>query len=240
MAKKVIADKRNENKICKNEADHGARVGACGERKPKVKWKGGALLAPVPPTLISCGSLEKPNVLTVAWTGILNTQPPKTYVSIRPSRYSYELIKESGEFVINLTSKELVRTADFCGVRSGRDVDKFEQCGITAAPSSDVEAPSVAEAPVSLECKVTDSVLLGAHEMFIADIVAVTVAPELVDKDGRLCLENAGLVAYAHGEYFELGKRLGSFGYSVRKKKSSSRSRSGADGNAKKKITKKA
>lgn len=191
----------------------------------KIKWKGGALLAPVPPALVSCGSLEMPNVLTVAWTGIINTLPPKTYVSIRPSRYSYELIKQSGEFVINLTTKELVRAADLCGVRSGRDIDKFAHCSITAARSFEVGAPSVAESPVSLECRVTDSVPMGTHEMFIADIVAVSVSSELLSADGKLHLERCGLVAYAHGDYFELGRRLGSFGYSVRKKNTAKRSK---------------
>lgn len=188
---------------------------------PKIKWKGGALLAPVPPVLVSCGTLEKPNVLTVAWTGILNTHPPKTYVSVRPSRYSYPLIKESGEFVINLTTAELCRATDLCGVRSGRDIDKFATCGLTAEPSCEVGTPSIAECPVSLECKVSDIVPLGTHDMFIADIVAVTVKEELLSADGRLQLEKCGLLAYAHGDYFELGKKIGSFGFSVRKKKGS-------------------
>lgn len=187
----------------------------------KIKWKGGALLAPVPPVLVSCGTLEKPNVLTVAWTGILNTHPPKTYVSVRPSRYSYPLIKESGEFVINLTTAELCRATDLCGVRSGRDIDKFATCGLTAEPSCEVGTPSIAECPVSLECKVSDIVPLGTHDMFIADIVAVTVKEELLSADGRLQLEKCGLLAYAHGDYFELGKKIGSFGFSVRKKKGS-------------------
>ena len=186
---------------------------------PKVKWKGGALLAPVPPTIVTCGTVEKPNALTVAWTGILNTHPPKTYVSIRPGRYSYNLIKESGDFVINLTSKELVRAADFCGVRSGRDMDKLAACGITAEESTEVTAPSLAESPLSLECRVTDVIPLGTHDMFMADVVAVTVKEELLTQDGKLRLDKGGLVAYSHGEYFELGKKLGFFGFSVQKKK---------------------
>jgi len=185
----------------------------------KTKWKGGALLAPVPPALITCGTVEPPNVMTAAWTGILNTHPPKTYVSIRPSRHSYGLIKESGEFVINLTTKELVRAADFCGVRSGKDTDKFAACSITAEPSSEINAPSLAESPLSLECRVTDIIPLGTHDMFMADIVAVTVREELISADGKLHLDKCGLVAYAHGEYYELGKKLGFFGFSVQKKK---------------------
>jgi len=185
----------------------------------KTKWKGGALLAPVPPALITCGTVDTPNVMTAAWTGILNTHPPKTYVSIRPSRHSYGLIKESGEFVINLTTKELVRAADFCGVRSGKDTDKFAACSITAEPSSEINAPSLAESPLSLECRVTDIIPLGTHDMFMADIVAVTVREELISADGKLHLDKCGLVAYAHGEYYELGKKLGFFGFSVQKKK---------------------
>ena len=185
----------------------------------KIKWKGGALLAPLPPAIVTCGTVEKPNALTVGWTGILNTHPPKTYVSIRPSRYSYGMIKESGEFVINLPTKELVKTADFCGVRSGKDTDKFAVCGITAEASTEVNAPSLAESPLSLECKVTDVIPLGTHDMFMADIVAVTVKEELISADGKLCLDKSGLIAYAHGEYYELGKKLGFFGFSVQKKK---------------------
>ena len=185
----------------------------------KTKWKGGALLAPLPPAIVTCGTVEKPNALTVGWTGILNTHPPKTYVSIRPSRHSYGLIKEAGEFVINLTTKDLVRAADFCGVRSGKDTDKFAVCGITAEESTEVSAPSLAESPLSLECKVTDIIPLGTHDMFMADIVAVTVKDELISQDGKLHLDKCGLVAYAHGEYYELGKKLGFFGFSVQKKK---------------------
>ena len=185
----------------------------------KIEWKGGALLAPVPPTLISCGTLDKPNVMTVAWTGILNTKPPKTYISVRPERFSHPLITQSGEFVINLTTEKLVKAADFCGVRSGRDHDKFALCNLHAEQSCKVSAPSIAESPLSLECRVTDRVSLGSHDMFIADILCVTVDESLITPEGKLCLDKCGLAAYAHGEYFALGKKLGSFGYSVRKKK---------------------
>ncbi len=176
-------------------------------------------MAPLPPALITCGTMEKPNVMTAAWTGIINTRPPKTYVSIRPERYSYGLIKETGEVVINLTTEGLVRTADFCGVRSGRDLNKFEQCGITPIPSTAVSAPTLAESPLSIECKVFQVMELGSHHMFLLDVVAVTADERLMDKNGRLCLEKSGLAAYAHGEYFALGKKLGDFGFSVRKKK---------------------
>ena len=175
-------------------------------------------MAPVPPTLISCGSMEKPNVMTVAWTGILNTKPPKTYISVRPERYSHPLITESGEFVINLTTEKLVKAADFCGVRSGRNYDKFALCDLHPQASSRVSAPSIEESPLSLECKVTDRISLGSHDMFLADIVAVDVDPKYVDEKGALHMEKAGLLAYAHGAYFGLGKQLGTFGFSVRKK----------------------
>lgn len=176
-------------------------------------------MAPLPPALITCGTMEKPNVMTAAWTGIINTRPPKTYVSIRPERYSYGLIKETGEVVINLTTEGLVRAADFCGVRSGKDMNKFEKCGITPIPSTAVSAPTLAESPLSIECKVFQVMELGSHHMFLLDVVAVTADEKLMDKNGRLCLEKSGLAAYAHGEYFALGKKLGDFGFSVRKKK---------------------
>ncbi len=179
----------------------------------------GALMAPVPPALITCGSMETPNIMTAAWTGIINTRPPKTYVSIRPERFSYGLVKTSGELVINLTTEDLVRAADFCGVRSGRNLDKFEKCGITPIPSVKVGAPTLLESPLSLECKVFDVLPLGSHHMFLLDVVAVTVKEELLDSSGKLRLEKCGLAAYAHGDYFSLGKKLGSFGFSVRKKK---------------------
>ena len=173
----------------------------------------------MPVVLVSCGSIEQPNVLTVAWTGILSSEPPKTYVSVRPSRHSHALIKETGEFVINLPSSYLIRIVDFCGVKSGRDMQKFDVCTLTAAPSVKVGAPSVAECPVSLECRVSDVLPLGSHDMFIADIVGVTVDEKYIDENGKLHLEQASLAAYAHGEYFALGEALGHFGWSVRKKK---------------------
>lgn len=184
----------------------------------KVKWKGGTLLAPVPPVMVSCGDMESSNIITVAWTGIINSEPPKTYISVRPSRHSYNIIKERGEFVINLTPSRLVRSADWCGVYSGKNVDKFAKCKLTKETANEVAAPVIAECPVALECKVTDIVPLGTHDMFVADIVAVDVAEELIDEKGKLHLEKAGLTAYAHGDYFALGKKIGSFGFSVKKK----------------------
>lgn len=184
----------------------------------KIAWKGGALIAPLPPVLVTCGTMEKPNVLTVAWTGIINTIPPKTYISVRPSRFSYNLIKDSGEFVINLTTASMIKAADFCGVRSGRDIDKFTATGLTAEPATKVSCPLIVQSPVSLECKVTDIKNLGTHEMFLADIIATNVDENYIDNNGKLHLDRCGLAAFAHGEYFELGKKIGTFGFSVKKK----------------------
>lgn len=184
----------------------------------KLQWKPGTLLAPAPPALVSCGTMEEHNVLTAAWTGIVNSEPPMTYVSIRPQRHSHGIIKEKGEFVINLPTEAIVKATDLCGVKSGRDVDKFQLAGLTAEPSNLVAAPSIAECPISLECKVREVYSLGSHDMFLADIVAVDVDPKYVDEKGALHMEKAGLLAYAHGAYFGLGKQLGTFGFSVRKK----------------------
>lgn len=189
----------------------------------KQVWKGSVLTSPVPPTLVTCEHNGIRNVFTVAWTGILCTQPPVTYISVRPERYSYELISESGEFVINLATEELTKAVDICGVKSGRKLDKFAHLGLTCEKASKVGAPILAQSPVNIECKVREVVKLGTHDMFIADIVALDVANELIDEKGRLALEKAGLLAYSHGEYYGLGKKLGSFGYSVRKKKKKSK-----------------
>lgn len=185
----------------------------------KVTWKPGTLLNPVPPALISCSHEGKDNLITVAWTGILNSEPPKTYISVRPSRHSHRMIKESREFVINLPSAHIVRSIDFCGVRSGKTVDKFSACRLTRERASVVSCPMVAESPVSIECKVTDVISLGSHDMFMADIVAVNIDERYIDEKGKFHIEKCALAAYAHGQYFALGKKIGSFGYSVKKKK---------------------
>ena len=185
----------------------------------KLKWRGGTLLSPVPPAMVTCSDGEHDNVLTIAWTGIVNSDPPKTYISVRPSRYSYEIIKKSGVFAINLTTKELTRAADWCGVYTGAKVDKFERCKLERELANEIDCPILAARPLVLECRVTDVIPLGSHDMFLADIVAVDVDEALVDEDGKLHLDRAGLVAYSHGEYFELGKKIGKFGYSVAKKK---------------------
>jgi flavin reductase (DIM6/NTAB) family NADH-FMN oxidoreductase RutF len=185
----------------------------------KIMWKGSTLLAPVPPALVSCGTMDAPNALTIAWTGIVNSQPPKTYISVRPERYSYDIIRDSGEFVINLPTAAMVHAIDYCGVKSGRNENKFETAHLTAQPVDGFACPMVAESPLSLACRVTDVIHLGSHDMFLADIVAVHAATDLIDSEGKLHLAKAGLCAYAHGDYFALGKKIGDFGFSVRKKK---------------------
>ena len=190
----------------------------------KKTLRGGALICPLPPTMVSCGDMENSNIITIGWTGILNTIPPKTYISVRPSRHSYEMIKENGEFVINLTPSNLVKEADYCGIYTGKKVNKFEKCKLTKEQATQVSCPMIAECPVSIECKVTDIIPLGSHDMFMADLVAVNVHEELFDKDDKMRLDKANLVAYAHGEYYELGKKIGKFGFSTNKKKKKKRS----------------
>ena len=185
----------------------------------RIQWKGGALLAPAPAALVTCRSGGIDNVLTVAWTGILSTQPPTTYVSVRPQRHSYNIIKESGVFAINITTRELLRAADFCGVKSGRDMDKFEKAGLIKQEAFEIDCPVIAQSPITLECRVNEIKQLGSHDMFIAQIISVGVDPKLVDESGRLMLEKADLIAFAHGAYFGLSKSLGGFGFSVMKKK---------------------
>jgi flavin reductase (DIM6/NTAB) family NADH-FMN oxidoreductase RutF len=185
----------------------------------KTAWRGGALVAPLPPVLVTCADKDKINVLTVAWTGIVNTIPPKTYISLRPSRFSYEIIKKSREFVINLTTADMIKAVDFCGVRSGKNINKFEATGLTAEKTTKLSCPMIEQSPLCLECKVCDIIPLGSHDMFIADIVAINVDERLIDSNGKLHLDKSGLAAFAHGEYFELGKKIGTFGFSVRKKK---------------------
>ena len=189
----------------------------------KEVWRGGNMLNPLPAVLVTCGTFEKPEdaarsgVLTVAWTGTACSDPPMTCVSVRPERYSHALIRDTGEFVINLVNRKLLRACDLCGVLSGRDGNKFEKAGITPVRASKVSAPLLDESPVSLECKVTQVLSLGTHDMFLGEIVAVDVAKELLDEKGRFRLEAADLITYLHGQYFSLGEELGRFGFSVKK-----------------------
>lgn len=186
----------------------------------KQFWKPGNMLYPVPAVMVSCGrDAETPNIITVAWTGTICSSPAMAFISVRPERYSYRILKETKEFVINLVTRELVYAADFCGVRSGRDVNKFQEMKLTPLPSHEINAPGIAQSPVNIECRVTEIKPLGTHDMFLAEVVNVTVDDEYMDETGKFNLNQSNLVTYSHGEYFELGKKLGTFGYSVRKKK---------------------
>lgn len=204
----------------------------------KQIWKPGNMLYPLPVVMVSCKRRgEKPNIITIGWTATVNTSPPMTSISIRPSRYSYQMIKESGEFVINLTTKNLIYAADYCGVKSGRDVNKFDHLHLTPCESSLVEAPGILESPVNIECKVKEIKNLGSHDMFLAEVLAVHVDEKYMDRKGEFLLNQTGLVTYSHGEYFELGKTLGKFGFSVEKKKKNHKDgvkRKGSQGNKKK------
>ncbi len=185
------------------------------------------MIYPLPAVLVSCGATpDEYNVLTVAWTGTVCSDPAMCYISVRPERHSYDIIKRNGEFVINLTTEELARATDWCGVRSGRDYDKFAEMGLTPVPATVVKAPIIAEAPVSIECRVRNIVPLGSHDMFVAEVVNVVVDERYINADtGKFEMERAGLIAYLHGEYFTLGKAIGHFGWSVRKKPKKSRGR---------------
>lgn len=182
-------------------------------------WKGSALLAPVPSVLVTSGTMEKANVLTVGWTGVVATHPPRVSVSIRPERHSYAMIRESGEFVINLVPASLCSVTDYVGTVTGRCVDKFAKTGLTLLPSKEVSAPSIAECPLSLECRVADILPEGSHDLFIADVVQVSVEESLLGADGKLRLDRVPLLVFSHGEYFSIGQKIGKIGFSVTKKR---------------------
>lgn len=185
----------------------------------KQYWKPGNMLYPVPVVMVSCARAgEKPNIITVAWAGTVSSDPARLSISVRPSRHSYDIMKETGEFVVNLVTAELARATDYCGVKSGREIDKFQETGLTPLPSKTVQAPGIAESPVNLECKVVEVIPSGSHDIFIADITSVTVDDAYMDENGKFHLEQADLVAYSHGQYYRLGEKLGKFGYSVQKK----------------------
>lgn len=191
----------------------------------KIDFKGSVILNPVPVVLItSKNKAGKTNVFTVGWTGTINTKPPMLYISIRPERLSYEYIKESMEFVVNLPSSDLVKKVDYCGVRSGKKNDKITEMGFTLKESHNVSVPYIDECPVNIECKVKDIIALGTHDMFIAEVVASHVNEDLLDEKGKIHFENANMMSYCHGEYFPLSKKpIGSFGFSVMKKKTKKR-----------------
>ena len=187
----------------------------------KQTWKPGNMIYPLPAVMVSVGTKEgNSNIITIGWTGTICTNPAMLYISVRPERYSYDMIKESGEFVVNLTTENLAWATDYCGVRSGRDVDKWKETGLTKGKASKLSnTPIIEECPVNIECKVTEVKELGSHHMFIAEVVAVQVNEEYMDETGKFCLNDTGLLAYSHGEYLGLGKSIGRFGYSVKKKK---------------------
>ena len=189
----------------------------------KVMWKPGTFLYPLPVVMVSCGTMEKSNIITVAWTGILNTNPATVYIAVRPSRYSYHLIKEEGEFVINLTNKNLVRATDWCGVKTGSQVDKFKEMKLTKEKANFVKCPMIKESPVSVECKVREIQEMGSHHIFIADVLAIDADRQYIDENGAFDISKCDLIAYANGHYYTLGKKLGKFGFSVQKKKKNRR-----------------
>ncbi len=207
----------------------------------KIEFPPGTMLNPVPAVMVSCGTMDHPNIITIAWTGIICSDPPMTYISVRPSRFSYDIIRSAGEFTINLVDRDLTFAADFCGVRSGRDVDKFREQHLTAVQGTHVSCPSIAESPVNIECRVVQVLepaayvtaacdgddaagKAGTHHMFLAEIVGVTVEESLMDESGTLRLDRAGLTAYNHGHYYSLQRQeLGRFGYSVMKPKTRKR-----------------
>lgn len=185
----------------------------------KQSWKPGNMLYPLPVVMVSCNRKgEKPNIITVAWTGTICSDPAMVSISVRPERYSHDIIEETGEFVINLVTKDLTYATDYCGVRSGRDVDKFKEMNLTPLPSKMIDAVGIEESPVNIECKVVEVKKLGSHDMFIAEVVNVTVDDRYMDENNKFNLNDSDLVAYSHGEYFTLGEKIGTFGYSVRKK----------------------
>ena len=185
----------------------------------KVSWKPGTMIYTLPAVLVSCGTMERSNILTVAWTGTLCTNPPMCYISVRPERHSYSLIKERMEFTINLTTSAMARATDWAGVRSGAEYDKWKETGLTPEPGIKVGCPSIAESPLSIECRVKEVVHLGSHDMFVADVLNVLADESLMDPDtGAFDLASAGLLNYSHGQYFEQGAPIGRFGWSVKKK----------------------
>ncbi len=191
-----------------------------GSIKPsKVEWKAGTVLYPVPVVLVTCGT-EPANIITIAWVGLVCTNPPMLSISIRPERYSHSLIEDAKEFVVNLPSSTMVKSVDYCGVKSGRTLNKWTETGLTPAPSRKIQTPQILECPVSLECQVRQQIKLGSHDCFMAEIVSVSVNADLMDEKGYFDMKKADLLVYSHGHYYDLGKTLGHFGFSIKKKRS--------------------
>lgn len=186
----------------------------------KLSWKPGTMLNPLPAVLVSCGDSHRSNLITIAWTGTICTNPPMLYISVRPERFSYNLIKENMEFTVNLTTADMARATDYCGVRSGRDHDKWKECGLTLETGQAVSCPSIKESPLCIECHVKQIVHLGSHDMFIAEVANVLADEQYIDPaTGAFDLAKANLLSYSHGKYFDTGSYLGHFGFSVKKKK---------------------
>ena len=192
----------------------------------KEIWKAGNMVYPIPAVMVTCrDKAGNDNIITIAWTGTICTNPAMAYISVRPERYSYNIIKETGEFVINLTTKELTYATDYCGVRSGRDVDKFKELALTREEPSEVSVPLIKESPVNIEWKVVKIEELGSHHMFVAQVVAVHADKKYMDEKGKFDLSKADPIVYSHGEYYSMGEKLGTFGYSVKKKHVKKRSK---------------
>lgn len=191
----------------------------------KISWKPGNILAPLPVVLVSCGGQgkHKANLITIAWAGSICSDPPMLSISVRPNRHSHDIILDTGEFAVNVPSVRQARATDWCGMVSGKNTDKFAKCGLTAAPALKVKCPIVAECPINIECKVQESLKLGTHTMFVAEVIAVQISDHLLDGKGRFGLEKADLLAFGHGQYFALGREVGRFGFSVRRKKGPAR-----------------
>ena len=192
----------------------------------KVSWKSGTFIYPIPAVMVSCGDMEKSNIITIAWTGILNTNPATVYISVRPTRYSYNIIKETKEFAINLTTTKLARATDWCGVKTGAKFDKFKEMNLHKEKANFINCPLIKESPVSIECKVKEIKNLGSHHMFIADVLSIDADDKYIDENGAFDISKCDLIAYANGGYYALGKKVGKFGYSVQKKKRRNSSKS--------------
>ena len=185
----------------------------------KVTWKSGTFIYPLPAVMVSCGTMEESNIITVAWTGIINTDPAMCYISVRPTRHSYEMIKKNGEFVINLTTKDLAYATDWCGVKTGAKVDKFKEMKLTKEKANFVNCPKIKESPVSVECRVKEIRELGSHHMFVAEILGINADEKYINENGAFDISKCDLIAYSNGNYYSLGKKIGRFGFSVQKKK---------------------
>lgn len=191
----------------------------------KAVWKPGTFIYPIPAVMVTCGTMEKSNIITVAWTGIINTNPAMVYISVRPTRYSYNMIKEQGEYVINLTTRELAYATDWCGVKTGAKVDKFKEMHLTKEKAQFVKCPLIKESPVSVECKVKEIKELGSHNMIIAEVLAINADEKYIDENGAFDISKCDLIAYSNGNYYTLGKKIGKFGYSVKKRKKSKKNK---------------